>query len=254
MIYDSGAALSLPFWYILSGSAATRRTRSLTLHSPARGSARGRPASAARCRAGPIIRDIASLIRATCFLYDAVARMERSVIRERMIRGSRYPGLRSAPSGLRFSVRGKRDHEVAFTLSGPTMKYPNSQSVILTLLALWILWSFGFQTLWARYATELDGVVVSSLDKPSKGAPRYATEYVVRDASNHDTPYVAGPTDAFLERSIPVGSRIEKKWGQLGYRLDDRWRSFPVTFYSAVMGAAFFMLFWAALVQWRTRE
>jgi hypothetical protein len=96
-------------------------------------------------------------------------------------------------------------------------------------------------------------VVVSSRDSPSKGAPRYTTEYVIRNASNHDTRYVAGPTDSSLERSIPVGSRIEKKWGQLGYQLNDQWRSFPIGFYSAIMGVAFFALFWAALVQWRTK-
>jgi hypothetical protein len=133
------------------------------------------------------------------------------------------------------------------------MKSPNPQSVIPTIFALWILWGFGFQTLWARYTTEFEGVVVSSRDNPSKGAPRYTTEYVIRDASNHDTRYVAGPTDASLERSIPVGSRIEKKWGQLGYQLNDQWRSFPIAFYSAIMGVAFFALFWAALVQWRTK-
>jgi hypothetical protein len=133
------------------------------------------------------------------------------------------------------------------------MKSPNPQSVIVTLFALWMLWGFGFQTLWARYTTELEGVVVSSRDTPSKGAPRYATEYVIRDASDHDTHYVAGATDASLDRSIPVGSRIEKRWGQLGYELDGQWRSFPVAFYFAIIGGAFFALFWAAFVQWRTR-
>jgi hypothetical protein len=67
------------------------------------------------------------------------------------------------------------------------MKPPNPQSVILTLISLWLLWGFGFQTLWVRYTTELEGVAVYSHDTPSKGAPRYATEYVIRDASGHDT-------------------------------------------------------------------
>jgi hypothetical protein len=133
------------------------------------------------------------------------------------------------------------------------MKTPNPQSVIPALFALWILWGFGFQTLWARYTTELEGVVVSSRDTPSKGAPRYATEYVVRDANGHETHYVAGATDASLDRSVPVGSRIEKRWGQLGYELNGQWRSFPIAFYSAIMGVAFFAFFWAALVQLRTK-
>lgn len=133
------------------------------------------------------------------------------------------------------------------------MKSANRQSVVLALFSLWILWGFGFQTLWARYTTELEGVVVSSRDIPSKGGPRYATEYVVRDKSGHESHYIAGVTDASLERSIPAGSRIEKRWGQLGYELNGQWRSFPTAFYSAIMGAAFFALFWAVLLQWRAR-
>lgn len=133
------------------------------------------------------------------------------------------------------------------------MKPPNPQSVVLTLFALWLLWGFGFQTLWVRYTTELEGVVVYSHDTPSKGTPRYATEYVIRDASGHDADYVAGATDASLDRSIPVGSRIEKKWGQFSYELDGQRRSFPVAFYSAIMGVAVFVLFWAALLQCRTK-
>jgi hypothetical protein len=143
---------------------------------------------------------------------------------------------------------------VALALSSCTMKSPNPQSVILTIFALWILWGFGFQTLWKRYTTELEGVVISSRDEPSKGAPRYTTEYIVRDASGRDARYVAGATDASLDRSIAVDSRIEKKWGQLGYELNGQWRSFPVGFYCAVLGAAFFALFWAALVQWRSQQ
>jgi hypothetical protein len=134
------------------------------------------------------------------------------------------------------------------------VKSPNPQSVFLTLFALWILWGFGLQTVWERYTTELEGVVVSSHDTPSKGAPRYATEYVIRDASGHDIHYGAGASDASLERSIPVGSRIEKKWGQLGYELNGQWRSFPVAFYSAALGAACFVLVMAAFVQWRSKQ
>ena len=116
------------------------------------------------------------------------------------------------------------------------MKPPNPKSVVFTLSALWILWSFGFQTLWVRYPTELEGVVVYS--HHTSRTPRYGTEYVIRDASGHDTHNVAGATDASLDRSIPVGSRIEKKWGQLGYALDGEWQSFPVVFYGAAMGLA----------------
>jgi hypothetical protein len=117
-----------------------------------------------------------------------------------------------------------------------------------------MLWGFGIQTLWTRYAMAVEGTVVSSRDVPSKGAPRYATEYVVRGADGHDYQYVAGATDASLDRSLPVGSQIQKKRGQLGYEVNGQWRSFPIYFYSAIFGVAFFAIFWAALLQWRFKE
>jgi hypothetical protein len=134
------------------------------------------------------------------------------------------------------------------------MKSPNPQAVILSLFAVFILWAFGLQTVWSRFATEVDGTIISSRDIPDKGAPRYATEYKIRGADGREFQYVAGATDASLERSIPVGSRIVKKWGQLGYELNGKWTSFPLYAYSAIFGFAFFALFWAALLQWRSKE
>lgn len=134
------------------------------------------------------------------------------------------------------------------------MKSPNPQAVVTSIVALWFLWGFGLQTVWARLATEVDGIVVSSRDVPSKGAPKFVTEYVIRGADAREFQYVAGATDASLERSIPVGSQITKKWGELGYHLNGRWVSFPIYFYSAILGAAFFALFRAALLQWRFKE
>jgi hypothetical protein len=97
-------------------------------------------------------------------------------------------------------------------------------------------------------------MIISSRDIPSKGAPRYATEYVVRGADGQDHRYVAGATDASLDRSIPAGSQIQKKWGQLGYELNGQWQSFPIYFYSATFGAAFFAIFFAAFLQWRSKD
>jgi hypothetical protein len=134
------------------------------------------------------------------------------------------------------------------------VKSPNPQAVILSFAAVWILWGFGAQTVWTRLTTEVDGIVVSSRDVPSKGAPRYATEYVIHGPDGRDVQYVAGATDASLERSIPVGTQIRKRWGQLGYELNGQWESFPIYAYSAIFGAAFFVLFWAAILQWRSRE
>jgi hypothetical protein len=131
------------------------------------------------------------------------------------------------------------------------MRSPPARVVPVLLFGIWILWGFGYETVWQRYATAVDGVIVSCHDDPSTGAPRYASEYVVRDDLGHDQTYVAGPTDASLERSLSVGTRIEKRWGQLGYRVNGEWIAFPAFFYSGMLAIALFCVAWA-LWQWRT--
>ena len=68
------------------------------------------------------------------------------------------------------------------------------------------------------------------------GRPSYSSEYVIRDESGHENYNVAG-APRLLGQDIPSGSRIEKKWGQLGYRLNGRWRAFPTAFYSRNLGS-----------------
>jgi hypothetical protein len=103
---------------------------------------------------------------------------------------------------------------------------------------------------WKFCTTEIDGVITASRDYPSKGAPRYSTEYTVRSADGKEQRYVAGATDASLARSLPIGTHIHKAWGQFGYEINSRWISFPLAFYSAMMGVALFCIAWA-VVRWR---
>ena len=131
------------------------------------------------------------------------------------------------------------------------MKSPPPRIVPVLLGALWILWGFGYETAWQRFTTVVDGVIVSRHDDPSPDAPRYASEYVVRDTSDHDQTYVAGATDASLDRGLTVGTRIEKRWGELGYRVNGSWVAFPIYFYAGMLGLAVIGLVWA-LWQWRT--
>ncbi|MGA7956276.1 MAG: hypothetical protein WCA26_04415 [Xanthobacteraceae bacterium] len=130
--------------------------------------------------------------------------------------------------------------------SGWIMKSPPQSTVVLFISALWISWSFGYRTVWQRFAAEVDGVVISSRDVPSKGV----TEYVVQDASGTDHRYVAGVTDASLERSLPVGTEIRKEWGSLDYAVNGKKIRFPTYFYSAVCGVALVSLLWGAVL-WR---
>jgi hypothetical protein len=131
------------------------------------------------------------------------------------------------------------------------MKPPPPSTVILLCSAFWILWSFGYQTVWARFNIQVEGVVVSSRDVPSTGARRYATEYIIRDEGGYDRQYVAGATDAALARSLPIGTRIHKDWGQLDYEVNGTHVRFPTYFYSASLGVALICFIWA-IVQWRS--
>jgi len=84
-----------------------------------------------------------------------------------------------------------------------------TRPLIPILVAIYIAWGFGYETVVARLRIEADGVVVSSRDSPSVGAPRYATYYVLRGPDGQDHSYVAGATDADLPRNMPVGTKIK---------------------------------------------
>lgn len=122
------------------------------------------------------------------------------------------------------------------------------QPLILLYFGLFILWGFGYETVWRYFVTEVDGVVVSSRDSPSKGAPRYSTHYLIRGDDGREQTYVAGATDGSLERSLPVGTRIRKKWGELNYEVDGTRLQFPWIGYSIMFGIALSCLFWAGLL------
>jgi hypothetical protein len=120
------------------------------------------------------------------------------------------------------------------------------------IFGLFILWGFGYETVGTRLKTQLEGVVVSSRDIPSTGAPRYATEYTLRGPDGRESVYVAGATDASLPRSMPVGTSLKKQRWHLDYekngqRVDD----FGVSFYGMVLGTAVACLAWSFLLSRR---
>jgi hypothetical protein len=129
-----------------------------------------------------------------------------------------------------------------------------SQIVIRILAAGWILYGMGYQTVFERYKLQLDGVVVESHDIPSKGASRYETEYLIRDQAGHDQLYIAGPTDASLQRSLDVGTKIHKNYGDLGYSINESWVEFPTYFYSIVMVIAVALLVSGVLTYKKSRR
>jgi hypothetical protein len=128
------------------------------------------------------------------------------------------------------------------------MRKPQPNPIVLSLFGLWILWGFGYQTLWVRLMTRVEGTVVSARDIPYPLAPaRHGTEYVLRTREGDTGRYVAGATDASLPRNIPVGSYITKQRWQLSYEQDNhRIDNFSIPFYGAMLSVAVGILVWAA--------
>ena len=121
--------------------------------------------------------------------------------------------------------------------------------VALIAMALWIVWGFGYETVWRRLALELDGTVIARRDIPQTWASHGpATAYVVRGADGRDQVYVRGATDASLPGNIPVGADIEKRTLERSYSLNGvRIKDFPTDFYSAWCGVALACVLWAVL-------
>jgi len=131
------------------------------------------------------------------------------------------------------------------------------KAAVLIVFGLFILWGFGWETVGRRLWTNVDGVIVASRDVPSKGAPRYATEYTVRGRDGNETVFWAGPTDGSLPRSMPVGTSIRKKRWHLDYERDGNRMGFPYIFYDVVLGIGLGLVVWGVWLlcsQWKFRH
>jgi hypothetical protein len=118
--------------------------------------------------------------------------------------------------------------------------------LIATLVAVWILWGFGYETVWARLTIEIDGTIAARHEVHASG--RRGTAYVVRTSDGGEREYVAGATDASLSRDMPIGTAIVKRKWHLSYLrdgipIDD----FPIYAYSGTFGLALVCLLWAGL-------
>lgn len=117
------------------------------------------------------------------------------------------------------------------------------------LFGLFLLWGFGWETVGHRLLNSVDGVIVGSRDVPTTGGPRYATEYTVRGANGEEQIFWAGPTDASLPRSMPVGTRIRKLRWHLDFEENGTLVAFSGTFFYAVVCACGLgMLGWGIVV------
>jgi hypothetical protein len=127
----------------------------------------------------------------------------------------------------------------------------NKTPYILIAWAFWLIWAFGYQAVWQRAKVELNGTVISSVDRPAKNAPRYFSEYVVKSDAGLDQTYIAGPTDASLQRSLPVGTRVVKNRGELSYEINGSLVEFPKYFYGGVLAFAMITILAAMMMIFR---
>jgi hypothetical protein len=129
----------------------------------------------------------------------------------------------------------------------------NFNPAVLILWSLWMLWAFGYHTLWLRLMTECEGIVISSQDIPPTRGPRYATQYTLAGPDGQSHTYIAGPTDASLPRSMPVGTRVKKKRWRLSFqRNGQQVNDFNVIFYTLILMVATACLFWG-IRSWQQR-
>jgi hypothetical protein len=115
--------------------------------------------------------------------------------------------------------------------------------LIAMLVGFWFIWSFGYNTFWARLNTEIEGTITAKHAVSTSG--RSGTIYIVRDSYGTNREYVAGATDASLSRDLTVGTVIAKRRWQITSLKDGvTVYDFPTVFYVAIIGAAFACLIW----------
>jgi hypothetical protein len=118
-----------------------------------------------------------------------------------------------------------------------------------------MIWGWGYETLWARLVTEVDGTVISRQYIPRTPLTHGSlVQYRIRRADGLTLDYSAGSTDASLSKNISVGTQLQKDKWELSYRLDGkRIDDFPRFFYFSMIAVAFALLFWARRIFSETR-
>lgn len=125
------------------------------------------------------------------------------------------------------------------------------KSAVLLLFAIWIFWGFGYETLAKRLFSQVEGTVISRRNIAYSAAPaKYSTEYVVCGQDGQNRSYVAGPTDASLPRTIPVGASLKKlRWHwsyeQNGQPID----KFGWVFYGVALAMGAVSLMWSLMLR-----
>lgn len=155
-------------------------------------------------------------------------------------------------------VTEARAGDIKFRNTNFTVSQPGLNPFPITLFALFILWGFGYQTLWARLTTHVDGIVTSRVYLPRTWWTHGpGTKYLILQVDGTTNEYVAGCTDASLSRAIPVGTKLRKLKWELSYSVNgSRVDDFPRYFYFLILSGAVALLLWSRhqslkLAAWR---
>lgn len=108
--------------------------------------------------------------------------------------------------------------------------------LIFIVIGLWFSW-LPISEIYNRASIELQGVITSSNTscvQPQNN--RCSTVYLTQNSTSSTSKYIAGSTDASLQRYLPIGTKIEKLKWQLNYKINEKVvNDFPIGFYGGVL-------------------
>ena len=124
----------------------------------------------------------------------------------------------------------------------------------LAFMGFGLFSTFGYNGIWYRLTTDLDGAIVSRQDLPRTPSTHPATVYQIVQGDNSVTKYTAIGGDASLPRNLRVGARIVKRKWELSWTLNgERVDDFPLPMYVGFLGLATVLWSTAGYLAWRGR-
>jgi hypothetical protein len=115
---------------------------------------------------------------------------------------------------------------------------------------------FAVREVYNRVAIDVHGkIIVSATTCVQPSNNRCSTRYIIENATQHRSEYVAGPTDSSLRRRLAVGTSLEKSKWALAYKMDGQpINDFSTTFYEIVGSVGFGFCWWAVLLYRMQRQ
>jgi hypothetical protein len=128
---------------------------------------------------------------------------------------------------------------------------------ILAIIGFGLLWEVGYEGMWYRLQTKLDGTIIDRQDLPqSRQTHGPKTLYKIRRGDRSLGEYLAlDHNDFSLPRTMPVGGSVVKRKWELSYTLNgQRVDDFPLPAYLALLAAGFLCLSGAVVLSVRGQK